>query len=173
MKALPVREGTKLSVTHSSQLFILGSVVRWRTPFPLFISMAMIPRGKWTMISTFRQWTGPLLLDSHIVFSHLCLRQHQLHIQHLQIQQEQRQEVSRNPHTLECSIIAKKSFLFSPVSIVSKIIYINLMIHDAFQDLGLEIQRLKFTHPWPQTGLLLPSTCFLICSHQPKIHKMA
>lgn len=147
--------------------------MRWRTPFPLFISMAMIPRGKWTMISTFRQWTGPLLLDSHIVFSHLCLRQHQLHIQHLQIQQEQRQEVSRNPHTLECSIIVKKSFLFSPVSIVSKIIYINLMIHDAFQDLGLEIQRLKFTHPWPQTGLLLPSTCFLICSHQPKIHKMA
>ena len=36
--------------------------------------------------------------------------------------------VSSNPHTSECSIIAKSSFQFSLVTIVSKIIYIKFTV---------------------------------------------
>ena len=36
--------------------------------------------------------TSPLLLGSHIVFSHLVLRQHRLHLGDLHVQQEGSQE---------------------------------------------------------------------------------
>ena len=67
---------------------------------------------------------SPFLLGSHTVFNYLALRQHQLHLGDLQIQQKQ-SRVSSNPHTLEWSMIAKGSFQFSLVTIVSNITYIN------------------------------------------------
>ena len=104
-------------------------MTRWRTPSWIITSRAMIPRGRWATISTslftIRQFHS--YWQPH-VFSHLALRQHRLHLGIFKFNKSKAGRVSSNPHTSEWSTIAKTSFHFSLVTVVSKITYINLTI---------------------------------------------